>query len=224
MRFVRSVVNKQSGERSRAIDRNRRGDFKKYHRRKERDREIMRSRHYRSRSRGGAPPVEESYSECESEYSRSRSRSRSCESTYRLHIADISENVKRSDIQRLFEEFGSLKEVWMANSPPCFGFAVFKHKSNAMAALKGTDGMMLCGTRIRVTHARPRTRGLGRRFFNPNMRCYECGMSGHFYRDCPELYDRTYSSRYTIIQFSACTLGPSWYDDWWWCGYVVGVW
>lgn len=98
----------------------------------------MRPRYYRSRGQMAI----ESCSECESDYSnRSRSRSRSVESTYRLHIADISEGVKKSDIQRLFEEFGGLKEVWMANSPPCFGFAVYKHKSNAMAALKGTDGM-----------------------------------------------------------------------------------
>lgn len=190
MRFVRSVVSKQTSGRRGAEVRER--EEKRYKRYK------MRPRHYRSRSRGG-PLQEDSCSDCESEYSRSRSRSRSTESTYRLHIADISESVKKSDIQRLFEEFGGLKEVWMANSPPCFGFAVFKHKSNAMAALKGTDGMLLGGSRIRVTHARPRTRGLGRRFYNPNMRCYECGLSGHFYRDCPELYDRTYS-RYSIIR------------------------
>lgn len=55
---------------------------------------------------------------------------------------------------------------------------------------------MLCGGRIHVTHARPRTRGLGRRYYNPNMRCYECGIPGHFYRDCPELYERNHGSRY----------------------------
>lgn len=43
------------------------------------------------------------------------------------------------------------------------------------------------GCRIRVTYARPRTRGSGRRFYNTNMRCYQCGYSGHFYRDCPEI-------------------------------------
>lgn len=45
----------------------------------------------------------------------------------------------------------------------------------------------MAGCRIRVTYARPRTRGSGRRFYNSNMRCYQCGYTGHFYRDCPDI-------------------------------------
>ncbi|XP_049825361.1 serine/arginine-rich splicing factor 7 isoform X2 [Aethina tumida] len=120
--------------------------------------------------------------------SRSRSRSRSSEiDGYRLHIADIGDETRRSDLEKVFAPYGELKEIWMTNSAPCFGFAVFKDKKCASAALKATDGMEVAGSRITVTYARPRTRGSGRRFCNSNMRCYQCGYTGHFYRDCPEL-------------------------------------
>lgn len=106
----------------------------------------MHRRRYRSRSGSNNSLDSECSSDYQSDYSkksdsRSRSRSRSTDSGYRLHIADIAEGVKKSDIEHIFEEFGNLKEIWMANSPPCFGFAVFKNKSNALAALKGTDGL-----------------------------------------------------------------------------------
>ncbi|KAF5290380.1 hypothetical protein FQR65_LT11557 [Abscondita terminalis] len=130
--------------------------------------------------------------ESKSSGSKSRSRSRSYSSErdgYRLHIADIGDHVRKSDLEKVFSPFGNLKELWLTHSSPIFGFAVFKTKESASAALKGADGVNVGGSRIRVTHARPRTRGQGRRFFHPNMRCYQCGYAGHFYRDCPDLDD-----------------------------------
>lgn len=44
-------------------------------------------------------------------------------------------------MEKVFSGYGALKEVWMTNSTPCFGFAVFKDKKAAAAALKATDGM-----------------------------------------------------------------------------------
>lgn len=155
------------------------------------DRESPMSDIRRSRSRSlsnSSLEDRKSRSRSRSSLSRSRSRSRSSEvDGYRLHIADIGDDVRRSDLEKVFSPYGSLKEVWMTNSTPCFGFAVFKDKKAAAAALKGTDGVEVNGSRIRVTYARPRTRGSGRRFYNTNMRCYQCGYSGHFYRDCPEI-------------------------------------
>ncbi|KAJ8926400.1 hypothetical protein NQ314_021186 [Rhamnusium bicolor] len=155
------------------------------------DRESPASAARRSRSRSASNSSADdrkSRSHSRSSVSRSRSRSRSSEiDGYRLHIADIGDEIRRSDLEKIFSPYGALKEVWMTNSTPCFGFAVFKDKKAAAAALKATDGIEVNGCRIRVTYARPRTRGSGRRFYNTNMRCYQCGYTGHFYRDCPEI-------------------------------------
>lgn len=73
--------------------------------------------------------------------SRSRSRSPSNSEGYRLHIGDIGEGVSKAELVDIFKKFGPLKEFWMANSPPCFGFAVFKRKRDAKEALNGCDGL-----------------------------------------------------------------------------------
>ncbi|XP_065159438.1 transformer-2 protein homolog alpha-like isoform X2 [Atheta coriaria] len=150
-------------------------------------------RRSRSRSRSSSKSSKASKKSADrSSYSKSLSRSRSRSSSqeidgFRLHIADVGENVRKSDLEKLFSAHGQLKEIWMTNSTPCFGFAVFKDKKDAANALQACDGVDVAGSRIRVSYAKPRTRGSGRRFFNPNMRCYQCGYSGHFYRDCPDL-------------------------------------
>jgi len=145
----------------------------------------------RSRSRSVSSMSKKSRSRSmSSSLSRSHSRSRSRSNDpdgYRLHIADIGDDVRRSDLEKVFAPFGEIKEVWMTNSRPCFGFAVYKDKKDAATALKACDGVEICGCRIRVTFARPRTRGQGRRYYSNNMRCYQCGYNGHFYRDCPEI-------------------------------------
>lgn len=107
------------------------------------EREYLYKMHRRRYSRSLDPSDSEDNSPPSLSYrsvSRSRSRSRS-RSPYRLHIADIADDVKKADIEKLFAEFGTLKEVWLTNCPPCFGFAVFKHKADAIAALDGTDGL-----------------------------------------------------------------------------------
>ncbi|XP_067009866.1 serine/arginine-rich splicing factor 7 [Anabrus simplex] len=131
---------------------------------------------YRSRSRSSSSNVS----------GHSRSIEDEEEDGVRIHVAGIGLAVSKKDLQHVFEKYGGLKEVWVAKSPPCFAFVVFRDKEDAEDAVKATDGITLCGSRIRVTFARPRTRGRGRRGFDPNMRCYQCGDKGHFSRDCPD--------------------------------------
>jgi len=106
---------------------------------------------------------------------------------YRLHVADLDSNAAKRDLEKLFGKYGPLKEIWMARSVPCFAFCVFRYREDAEEAQRKADGLEVCGRRIRVTIARPRTRGRGQNpRFDPGMRCYQCGERGHFSRDCPD--------------------------------------
>jgi len=158
----------------------------------------------RKRSRSRSPARRSRRSRSRDSRSRSRSRSGSprrggggggsdwsfddhnADDGYRLHVADLDSNAGKRDLEKLFGKYGPLKEIWMARSVPCFAFVVFRYREDAEEAQRKADGSEVCGRRIRVTVARPRTRGRGRRGFDPGMRCYQCGERGHFSRDCPD--------------------------------------
>merc|ERR1719468_1268727 len=107
-------------------------------------------------------------------------------------------DISQKDLERQFSKFGEYRELWLARNPPCFAFIVYKHRSDGEEAISAMDGKIICNSRIRVSWARPRTRGRNSQF-DPNMRCFQCGERGHFSRDCNSRrrggYDDRRSSR-----------------------------
>lgn len=72
--------------------------------------------------------------------SRSYSRSVSPEDGYRIHVADLGMDPSKSELDRAFEKFGPLIEVWVARNPPCFAFIKYKYREDAERAVQEMDG------------------------------------------------------------------------------------
>jgi len=118
---------------------------------------------------------------------RHRSNSGDEEMGTRLHVSDIPVSVDNIELEKTFEKFGPLIEVWKTNSVPCFAFVVFVNKDDAEDAIRSLNGQHVFGNRVRVTLALPRARERQRRsggMFNSDARCYQCGQAGHFSRSC----------------------------------------
>ena len=83
----------------------------------------------RSRSRTRSPRRRRSYS-----------RSMSPEEGVRLHVSDLGVDCSKHELERCFEKFGKVVEVWMARNPPCFAFVVFRNRDDAEDAIRDVDG------------------------------------------------------------------------------------
>lgn len=49
--------------------------------------------------------------------------------------------ISKRDLERVFEKYGRLIEVWQSRTVPAFAFVVFCKDEDAADALKATDGM-----------------------------------------------------------------------------------
>jgi len=115
----------------------------------------------------------------------------------KVYVGDLPKDASEKELERAFNYFGRLRNVWVARNPPGFAFVEFEDYRDAEDSVKELDGTNICGVRARVElssgKVRPKpwlrggrgpSRSDGRRAFNPDDRCYECGERGHYAYDC----------------------------------------
>ena len=58
---------------------------------------------------------------------------------FRVHIADLPAGTQEQDVRKVFQRFGTIVDLWLANAS-CFAFVVYKHKDEAQKAIDQMDG------------------------------------------------------------------------------------
>jgi len=78
----------------------------------------------------------------------------------RVFVGGLTDSVKKEDLEREFEKYGKLNNVWVAFNPPGFGFIEFENRDDAETACDSLNGTEMLGSELKVEIARAR-RGRG---------------------------------------------------------------
>ncbi|XP_040001691.1 serine/arginine-rich splicing factor 7-like isoform X4 [Xiphias gladius] len=119
----------------------------------------------------------------------------------KVYVGNLGMGAGKGELERAFGYYGPLRTVWIARNPPGFAFVEFEDPRDADDAVRGLDGKVVCGSRVRVelSNGMPRrsryNRPPTRRPFDPNDKCYECGERGHYAYDCHRYSRRSRRSR-----------------------------
>lgn len=76
--------------------------------------------------------------------------------THKVYVGNLGNNGSKQELEREFERFGRLHDVWVARNPPGFAFVEFEDLRDAEDAIKSLDGARICGEKVRVEMARNR--------------------------------------------------------------------
>lgn len=59
---------------------------------------------------------------------------------YRVFVGDLGSRVGKYELEREFQHFGPILDVWVARNPPGFAFLVYKYGEDAEEAVKKLHG------------------------------------------------------------------------------------
>ncbi|XP_034956910.1 serine/arginine-rich splicing factor 7-like [Zootoca vivipara] len=99
----------------------------------------------------------------------------------KVFVGNLGTGAGKAELERAFSYYGPLQKVWIARNPPGFAFVNFEDPKDAEEAVRGLDGKVFCGSRVRVEFRHDRAPA--RRPFDPNNRCHEFDKKYHYAYD-----------------------------------------
>ena len=111
-----------------------------------------------------------------------------------LFIGNISNTIGQSDLENEFLKYGPCK----INYKGAFAFAEFENEKDAEVAMQKLQKKNMGGRELNIEWSKKSKKyeGSHRRPLTPHGKCYNCGRSGHYARDCPDRHRRSSSRSY----------------------------